>query len=115
MGALGPLGTDFANFGTPASARDRGSLRALKAIPPDRGRGIVGVGVLPDAGAAGELAPRPGLAQLDDLVRIVRSAGLTLEVPREEEGATAARRRRCERVPRHPGSADERAQAHGHG
>jgi signal transduction histidine kinase len=41
------------------------------------------IGVLTADGAAGELAPQPGLAQLDELVRTVRSAGLPVEVLRE--------------------------------
>jgi signal transduction histidine kinase len=43
------------------------------------------IGVLTADGAAGELAPHPGLAQLDELVRTVRSAGLAVEVLREGE------------------------------
>jgi signal transduction histidine kinase len=43
------------------------------------------IGVLTADGAAGGLAPQPGLAQLDELVRTVRSAGLAVEVLREGE------------------------------
>jgi signal transduction histidine kinase len=43
------------------------------------------IGVLTADGAAGGLAPQPGLAQLDELVRTVRSAGLAVEILREGE------------------------------
>jgi signal transduction histidine kinase len=73
--------------GAARSVIDRDPAAATRAIAEVEATGRTGlaemrrlIGVLTADDAAGELAPQPGLAQLDELVRTVRSAGLPVEV-----------------------------------
>jgi signal transduction histidine kinase len=68
--------------------RDPTEAKAAMARVEDTGRAGLAemrrlIGVLTADGPAGELAPQPGLAQLDELFAAVRSAGLPVELVRE--------------------------------
>ena len=65
------------------------------------------LGVLRADGSAAQRTPSPGLAQLDDLLSAVRSAGLEIRLSVRRRRAAVARRRGPGGLSHRPGSADE--------
>jgi signal transduction histidine kinase len=81
------IGVMVVQAGAARTVLDRDPERAKAAIAEVEATGRTGlaemrrlIGVLTADGAEADLAPQPGLAQLDELVRTVRSAGLPVEV-----------------------------------
>jgi signal transduction histidine kinase len=86
------IGVMVVQAGAARTIVDRDPERAKRALSDVEETGRTGlaemrrlIGVLTAAGDGAALAPQPGLAQLDELVRTMRSAGLPVEVLRAGE------------------------------
>ena len=73
------------------------------------------IGILKDEAADADLAPQPGLEQLDALLETVRSAGVAVETVTEGSAAPAPDGARPDRLPHRAGGPHERDQARGAG
>ena len=103
------VGAHVANSQPEEAAKALAAIEATSRAALTELRRLLGV-LRQDGEAQGDLAPVPGLADLDGLLAEVAKAGLAVRL-RVEDAVAAASRRGSVGLPDRPGGADQRGQA----